>query len=819
MPLNSRIKPLLTIIRFSSSSSASQSFLRDTPSLSLFQLLLNQCKSLTESLSILERLNPVPVRFWNSLIQNEIAYGRHDRALAVCRQALRAGVKPDSFTLPLALKACGELPSFLRGSSVHGLVITNGFESNVFVGNSLIVLYARCGAVEEARKVFDEMIHRGIDDVVTWNSVVAAYVKDGDAHTALNLFSEMQSVPYFKNCTFRSNVMSLVNVLPACASSKALRQAREIHSYAIRAGLFWNIFVGNALIDVYAKCHTMREASRVFDSMEKRDIVSFNAMVTGFSQNGMFDEAFGTFNMMKKANIPLNVVSWSAMVSSYAQRGHGYDAINVFRQMQMSRLVPNEITMISLLSAIAAEGALAHGMETHAYCIRKSINGLMIKNALIDMYAKCGSFGRARCLFDSIPSMNRNVVTWTVMIGGYAQLGNAIQALELLSKMVSGPYFVNPNAHTVSCALMACARLSSIHFGKQIHAHIARRSYGSEALHAANCLLDMYVKCGDVEAAQNMFDSMPQKNYVTWTSIMTGYGMLGRGEEVLKLFDGMQKEGLKPDDVTFLVVLYACSHAGLVDVGLKYFESMSKNYGVVPRAAHYSCVVDLLGRAGQLDKAWKTICNMPMEPTSMVWMALLSACRVHKNVNLAELALKKLVESRSDSDTSYTLLSNIYANAGRWKDVVQTRIKMKKSGITKQPGCSWIESKTGITTFLVGDKSHPRSKEIYEVLGKLMNRIKGIGYVPQIDFALHDVDEEEKSSLLNEHSEKVALAYGLMTTSKGGSIRITKNLRVCGDCHSAISYISKVVEHEIILRDCSRFHHFRKGVCSCGGYW
>ncbi|KAJ3708743.1 hypothetical protein LUZ61_012448 [Rhynchospora tenuis] len=811
MLLNIRLKTLLSQFRFYSTSPF---LLRDTPSLSHFQQLLNQCKSLSDSLSILERLSAVPVQFWNALIRNEVKHGRHDRALVVCRQALRAGAKPDNYTLPLALKACGELASFLRGSSVHGVVVKHGFESNVFVGNGLIVMYARCGAVEEARKVFDEMCQRGIDDVVSWNSIIAAYVKDGDARTALNLFSELQGA-------FRPDVISLVNILPACASLKALRQAREIHGYAIRTGLLENIFVGNSLIDVYAKCGTMRVACKVFESMERRDTVSFNAMVTGFSQNGMFDEALGALNRMREENIPIDVVSWSAVISSYAQRGLGSEAISVFRQMQLSQSVPNEVTIISLLSAIASAGALSHGMETHAYCIRKSINGedFMVKNALIDMYAKCGSFGRARCLFDSIPGMNRNVVTWTVMIGGYAQLGDAIQALELFSVMVSKPYFVKPNAHTVSCALMACARLSSIHFGKQVHAHIARHSYGFAALHVDNCILDMYVKCGDVKAAQNVFDKMPLRNDVTWTSILTGYGMLGRGEETLKLFDDMQKAGVKPDDITFLVVLYACCHAGLVDVGLKYFESMSKVYGVTPRAVHYACVVDLLGRTGQLDKAWMTICNMPLEPTPMVWIALLSVCRIHKNVNLAELALEKLVEAGSDSDSSYTLLSNIYANAGRWKDAAQIRTKMKKSGIIKQPGCSWVESKTGITTFLVGDKSHPRSKEIYELLQRLMDRIKGIGYVPQVDFALHDVDEEEKSSLLSEHSEKLALAYGLLTAPKGSTIRVMKNLRVCGDCHSAILYISKVVEHDIILRDSSRFHHFRKGVCSCGGYW
>lgn len=273
------------------------------------------------------------------------------------------------------------------------------------------------------------------------------------------------------------------------------------------------------------------------------------------------------------------------------------------------------------------------------------------------------------------------------------------------------------------------------------------------------------------------------------------------------------------DGVTFVGILYACSHCGLVDEGIKYFDTMKSEFGVVPGPEHFACMVDLLGRASRLGQAMDLIQSMPMKPTEVVWVALLSACRLHSNVEIGEYAANQLVELQSDNDGSYTLLSNIYANAKQWKDVAKVRTLMKKIGIRKRPGCSWVEGKTGTSTFFVGDRTHPLSQQIYDVLADLIARIRAIGYIPDTRFALHDVDDEEKSDLLFEHSERLALAYGILITSPGLPIRITKNLRVCGDCHVAITFISKIIENEVILRDSSRFHHFKNGSCSCKGYW
>ncbi|KAF8379620.1 hypothetical protein HHK36_029061 [Tetracentron sinense] len=782
------------------------------------------CDSPVYALAALQRLPPSPptVFWWNALIKRGVRLGFLDDSLHLYRLMKRLGWKPDHFTFPFVLKSCGELPSFRLGTVVHAVVCSDGFESNVFVCNALVAMYGRCGALVEARKVFDEVSQRGIDDVVSWNSIVAAYVQMGYSRRALKLFDRMTD-----DVRLRPDAVSLVNILPACASVGALMQGRQAHSFALRNGLFEDVFVGNAVMDMYAKCGKMGEANKVFEGMEIKDVVSWNAMVSGYSQSGSFGDALQLFEKMREERIELNVVTWSAVIAGYAQRGYGNEALDVFRQMQICGSEPNVVTLVSLLSGCASVGALLQGKETHGYAIRWILHrddsdprdSLMVNNALIDMYSKCKSANGARTIFESITPRDRDVVTWTVMIGGYAQHGDANDALEFFSRMLQGANAAAPNDFTISCALMACARLAALRLGRQIHAYVLRNCYDSVMLFVANCLIDMYAKSGDIDAAQSVFDKMYQRNAVSWTSLMTGYGLHGRGEEALQVFDGMREAGLVPDGVTFIVVLYACSHSGMIDQGIEYFNNMSREFGVVAGVEHYACMVDLLGRAGRLDEAVELIKGMPMEPSPIVWVALLSACRIHANVELGEYAAGRLLELESENDGSYTLLSNIYANARRWKDVARIRSLMKNTGIKKRPGCSWVQGKKGTATFFVGDRSHPQSQQINEVLADLIRRIKAIGYVPETSFALHDVDDEEKCDLLSEHSEKLALAYGILTSAPGVPIRITKNLRVCGDCHSAITFISKIVEHEIIVRDSSRFHHFKNGSCSCRGYW
>ncbi|KAI5669307.1 hypothetical protein M9H77_19160 [Catharanthus roseus] len=767
------------------------------------------------------------VFYWNTLIKNTVYLRDYGNALRCFRHMLRLDWKPDGYTYPYILKACGELPSFRHGACLHALALAEGLvHSNVFVCNALVAMYGRCGALFDARQMFEEMLQIGIYDVISWNSIMAAYVQNGEYRKAMDLFKLMASKA---DISLRADAVSLVNILPACASLNAGGRGREAHAYAVRRGLNEDMFVVNALVDMYAKCGLIDEAERIFRRMEVKDVVTWNAMVTGYSQIGRYADALSLFEKMREEGIQLNVITWSAVISGYAQRGLGEEAIDVFRDMvSVSNVEPNVVTLVSILSGCAAVGALDKGWEIHCYAIKRVLNvdeidpgeNLMLINGLIDMYAKCNRVKVAYLIFESIGQNHRNVVTWTTMIGGYAQHGDANDALRLFSKMVSGTIKpVVPNAFTISCALVACVRLNALRLGRQIHAYVLRNRYESAMLFIANCLIDMYAKSGDVDAGRIVFDSMSQKNIVSWTTLMMGYGMHGRGEEAMQIFDGMRREGLQIDGVTFLVLLYACSHSGLINHGMNYFDRMYEDFGLVPGVEHYACMVDLLGRAGRLDKVMDLIEGMPVEPTPIIWVALLGACRIHRKVGLAEYAARKLSELECENDGTYTLLSNIYASAGRWKDVARIRTMMKHLGIRKRPGCSWIQGNKETVTFYVGDRSHPMSEAIYSLLMDLIERIKKMGYVPETSFALHDVDDEEKGDLLFEHSEKLALAYGILTSAPRQPIRITKNLRVCGDCHTAMTYISKVIEHEIILRDSSRFHHFKNGSCSCKGYW
>lgn len=334
----------------------------------------------------------------------------------------------------------------------------------------------------------------------------------------------------------------------------------------------------------------------------------------------------------------------------------------------------------------------------------------------------------------------------------------------------------------------------------------------------------MYAKCGCLNFSRKVFDEMPKTNVITWNVLIMAYGMHGQGKEALNLLRTMttqvpQGSEVQPNDITFIAVFAACSHSGLVDEGLKLFYNMREEYGIDPKSDHYACIVDLLGRAGKLDSAYELINNMDVKyDRAGPWSSLLGACRVHKNVKLGEIAARNLIEAEPHVDSHYVLLSNIYASVGLWEKAMEVRKNMKQMGVRKEPGCSWIEFGDKVHRFLASDSSHPRSEQLYDFVEDLSERMRKEGYVPDTSCVLHNLDEEEKESLLCGHSEKLAIAFGILNTPPGSIIRVAKNLRVCNDCHTATKFISKLEGREIILRDVKRFHHFKDGICSCGDY-
>ncbi|KAK9289435.1 hypothetical protein L1049_007590 [Liquidambar formosana] len=432
------------------------------------------------------------------------------------------------------------------------------------------------------------------------------------------------------------------------------------------------------------------------------------------------------------------------------------------------------------------------------------------------MYAKAGRIHEARGVFEGLPE--RDVVSCTAIISGYAQLGLDEEALELFRRLQREG--MSSNYVTYTSVLTALSGLAALDHGRQVHNHVLRSELPFYVV-LQNSLIDMYSKCGKLTYARRIFDNMSERTVISWNAMLVGYSKHGMGREVVELFILMSEENkLKPNRVTFLAVLSGCSHGGMEDRALEIFYAMVKGkHGVEPEIEHYGCIVDLLGRAGQVEKAFEFIKQMPFEPTASIWGSLLGACRVHSNVPIGELVGRRLLEIEPENAGNYVTLSNLYASAGRWEDVRNIRVLMKEKSVVKEPGKSWIELDQTLHTFHASDRSHPRKEEAFAEVRKLSVKFQESGYVPDLSCVLHDVDNEQKEKMLLGHSEKLALAFGLINTPEGSPIRVIKNLRICVDCHNFAKFVSKVYRREVSLRDKNRFHHIVGGSCSCGDYW
>ena len=497
-------------------------------------------------------------------------------------------------------------------------------------------------------------------------------------------------------------------------------------------------------------------------------------------------------------------------------------------------------------SAVLKVCPLGPGKALHCQAIKFGFDSdLYVRTGLVDVYARAGDVWSAQHLFDTMPEKSlvsltamltcfakhgkldearvlfdgmrkRDVVCWNVMIDGYTQHGMPNEALFLFRKMLRAR--VKPNEVTVLSLLSACGQLGALESGKWLHTYMANNGIRIN-VHVGTALIDMYCRCGSVEDARLVFDRIQDKDVVAWNSMIIGYAIHGFSQDALELFNGMRKIGYQPTDITFIGILSACAHAGWVSEGLEFFRSMKDEYGIKPKIEHYGCMVNLLSRAGHLEEAYELIKNMKIDPDPVLWGTLLGACRLHDNAALGEEIAEFLVRHDLANSGTYILLSNIYAAAGNWEGVARVRTLMKESGIQKEPGCSSIEVNNKVHEFLAGDKKHPKSKEIYVMLEEINGWLKAHGYTPQTDIVLHDLGERQKEQSLEVHSEKLAIAFGLISTKPRTTITIVKNLRVCLDCHGVTKLISKITGRKIIMRDRNRFHHFVNGSCSCGDYW
>lgn len=466
------------------------------------------------------------------------------------------------------------------------------------------------------------------------------------------------------------------------------------------------------------------------------------------------------------------------------------------------------------LHACGESGDLARGQFVHQLVKQLGLGSdVSVMNSLISMYCKCKQVDIAAELFQNLKT--KTLVSWNAMILGYAQNGRVNEALNHFCDMKLQN--MKPDSFTLVSVIPALAELSVLRQAKWIHGLVVRSSFDRNVF-VMTALVDMYAKCGAIHTARRLFDMMDQRHVTTWNAMIDGYGTHGLGKSAVDLFDTMRHGDIKPNEITFLCVISACSHSGYVKEGQQYFNIMKEDYGLEPSMDHYGAMVDLLGRSGKLNEAWEFIQNMPIEPGMNVFGAMLGACKIHKNVDLGEKAADRLFELNPEEGGYHVLLANIYAIASMWDKVAKVRTMMEKQGIQKTPGVSLVDLRNEVHTFHSGSVTHPQSKKIYDYLEQLIDKIKAAGYVPDTN-SIHDVEDDVQEQLLSTHSEKLAIAFGLINTQPGTTIHIRKNLRVCGDCHNATKYISLVTHREIIVRDMHRFHHFKNGTCSCGDYW
>eukprot|EP00257_Ricinus_communis_P020184 XP_015579359.1 putative pentatricopeptide repeat-containing protein At3g08820 [Ricinus communis] len=654
---------------------------------------------------------------------------------------------------------------------VHAALLRLGFDQGSYLWSMIIRSSFDFNDTTYTRLIFNQIKE---PDVVLYNTMIRGLVSSDCFTESIEFYYSMRKKG------FLPNNFTFPFVIKACARLLDFQLGIMMHTLVVKLGFDCNLFVNTSLVSLYAKC-------------------------------GSIDDALKMLDLIPESNI----VSWTAIISGYIGVGKYREAIDLFRRMLETGLRPDSFTIVQVLSACIQIGDLANGEWIDRYITENVMaRNVFVTTSLVDLYAKHGNMEKARCLFDGMAE--RDIVSWSAMIQGYASNGLPKDALDLFFKMLNAG--LKPDHYAMVGFLCACARLGALELGDWGSNLMDRTEFFTNHV-LGTALIDMYAKCGSMAKAWEVFKGIKGKDRAVWNAAISGLAMNGHEKAAFGLFGQMERFGIQPDGNTFVGLLCGCTHAGLVDEGRKYFHSMGRVYPFTPTIEHYGCMVDLLGRAGLLDEAHKLIKSMPMEANGIVWGALLGGCRLHRDTQLAEHVLKQLVALELWNSGNYILLSNIYSAGLKWDDAAQIRSIMKERGMQKIPGCSWIEVNGVVHEFLVGDKSHPMSEKIYSKLVELAKDLKAAGYIPTTDNVLFDIEEEEKEHFLGCHSEKLAIAFGLISTAPKQTIRVVKNLRVCSDCHAAIKLISRITGREIIVRDNNRFHYFSQGSCSCKDYW
>ncbi|XP_057522344.1 pentatricopeptide repeat-containing protein At5g08510-like [Amaranthus tricolor] len=746
-----------------------------------------RCKCLYDARLMFDKMRKRNLHSWLAIISVYVEYDLFDDAFSVLLDLLYDDVRLDFFVFPVVLKICVGFQDVGFGRQIHGFVIKGMFILNVYVGNCLIDMYGKCGHLGDAKKVFCSMVERdsvswnsllsacalngmvneafenldkmsrsedSIPNVISWSAVINGFAQNGYANEAIELLMRMQAVGV------EPNAQTITGLLPAFAKLQTRKLAKGIHAYITRHGFMINPIVVNGLIDVYRRCNDTESAWRLFLRFAVKNLVSFNTIIVGFCENGDISKAKDLLNQSEIHGVKRDITTWNAMLSGYVDKLLFEEALNLFKEMQMVEGIEvDSYTLGSALSACSSRDSLRQGKEVHCQAIIKGLSSNpFVAEALMEMYFKTHDLNAAQKAFEEV--IDRDINTWNTLISGYAwcnqmdvlpiflermrrddcepniytwngiisghiENGHYEVALQLLLEMQSTK--LKPDAYTLGLILPACSRLATIERGKQVHGYSVRCGYDSDVYIGA-ALVDMYSKCGSINGAIRTNRRISKPNLISQNAMLTAYAMHGLGEEGISLFYTILSNGFAPDEVTFLSVLSACVHAGKVEIGHKIFNSMDY-YNVKPSLKHYTCMIDLLSRSGKTTEAFELIRKMPMEPDSVTWGALLGGCAVSGDVKLGEMAAKKLLELEPNNTANFVLLANMYALAGRWNDLSRIRKIITERRMRKSAGCSWVEDGNDVHVFTVSDTSHRRTEEIYTMLMNLTTQMKTWMYI------------------------------------------------------------------------------------------
>ncbi|XP_058109298.1 pentatricopeptide repeat-containing protein At2g13600-like [Magnolia sinica] len=748
-----------------------------------------KCESVVDAERVFDEMALRDVVTWTSMLVGYVQTGHHLEALDFFKGILSSDIKLCSATLAAILPVFSDLGCLNLTRQIHGLIIGSGFGLDKFIGSALIDTYASCRGLGYSRLVFDRIKERDVvcwnamikgyaqmelfDEAVelllqmhvdqvnpnktTWDCIISQYLQSGSIRNVLFLINRLENVG------IRPNSISISALLQMGESVDDIQHVRELHAYMRRGRYDSDNAVASRLIDMYSKFGEVEVAREIFDRISVNELGSWNSMISCYAINGHADRVMELFDLMHRVGVEPNVTSWNAGIARFVERGDFDTALEMFAEMKWLNQKQDVASFDSILPVVGNLNCPMQGKQLHNMFLRNgSKMSRFVCTAFVNMYGNCGNIDYAVKLFESmvckdIVSWNAiisglakngfldeasktfhdmetagakaNIITWTSLISGYAQNGRIDESLKHFRQFQDSG--LRPNSVTITSILPACAQSAALSHGRAIHGYIIRSGLGYDDLFVLNALIDMFIKCGCMEYAERVFRRLGVRDVVSWNTIIQGNAVHGRAKAALAIFNQMLVEGIAPDSVTFIGVLSACSHAGLIDEGWKEFNGMYSKYGIIPSGKHYACMVDLLGRGGRFEDVRNFIIQMPLQPTASLWGALLSSCRTHRNVEMAEYAAGHLLELQPENPGNYVILSNIYASAGRWDGVDRMRKMMIERGVRKQPGCSWIEVRNHIHGFTAENPSHPDMEIVTRTLLDLMATLAEEGYIPK----------------------------------------------------------------------------------------